>query len=551
MNQDKPAIDAYLCKQLIRSIAAIISNSLHNFWLSRRDATDAMNACYETLAELLSQNERIEFKIINSQILVNSAKIEETGSNTAALIRHLQELEVQNFTITREVKPEDFVKFLEILEAHPDELAQLGGFVDFLSHAGIKGITTRKVIIKEISDEEMVVDKKSASQGKSGPDIANIIAFLKGSAGAQPPASEVAETAANPGQMASLIMQAAQVQQAETPLEGGETLVDFVVGCLRKTFTSLHDSHDGRTKTGRKRITKNLLLLEEEIIKRMREMSEEWSESDLDRITEAVHEMTDEMKIDSIADEYISQRKMIEKSEAQLLDFIKSKGIENIDDIALKDRLLERGLSLAGWNQLVLKSSADAGAGPGDGSGRGDGGSGRGGTPGRDAGTGGPGTGFGGLMEAISRLDVLLDNMEKQFTSAGEADRNEHAEEIMKAFSEVNRQVDVLVMKVEHSVEGLIREIQTDSMSVEAAEKNARDAGNPIHKTRRQVLTSVAGIIRNISDPLAMINTSLEMIQSRTFGSVNTNQSSIILVAKKNADRIKNVLDRLAALGSN
>jgi hypothetical protein len=511
-----------------------------------------MNACFETLEELLKESESIEFKVINSHILCNSAKIDETSANTEFLIQHMQDLEIQNFTITREAKSADFVKLLEIIEARPEELELLGGFVEFLGRVEVKGITSRKVIVKEISEEEVVVDKKDVSSQNSGPDVANIIAFLKGGAAEEQTGADkdVVEAASNPEQMASLIMQSAQVQQAENPMEDGETLVDFVVGCLRKTFTTLQSSRSGKTKTGRKRITKNLLLLEEEIIKRMREMSEEWSEEDIEEITQAVTEMTDEMKIDSLADDYISQRRLIEKSEAKILDFIKTKGIENIDDITIKNKLMDKGLSLNGWNELVIKSSPD-GSGPGNGAGKGDGGSGPGGMPGLGmlAG-GGSGQGLGGLMEAISRLDLLLDNMEKQFESSKENARDEHADEVMKAFADVNKQVDVLVMKVEHSVESLIQEVQSDSQSVEAAEKNARGAGSTINRTRREVLTSVSGIIKNISEPLSMINTSLEMIQSRTFGSVNPNQSSIILVAKKNAERIKNVLERLSALGS-
>lgn len=260
--------------------------------------------------------------------------------------------------------------------------------------------------------------------------------------------------------------------------------------------------------------------------------------------------MTDEMKIDSLADEYISQRKTIEKNEARILDFIKSKGIENVEDIALKNRLLEKGLSIQGWNELVLKSSS-GGAVPGDRSGKG-GGPGPGGSA-AVSGLGlvgsGSGSGLGGLMDAISHLDVLLDSMEKQFDASDEQARNEHVAEIMKVFSDVNKQVDVMVMKVEHSVESLIKEVQSGPESVETAEAHVMEAAPPLHKLRRQILTSVAGIIKNISEPLSMINTSLEMIQSRTFGNVNPSQSSIIQVAKKNTDRIKNVLDRLASIG--
>lgn len=548
----EPTLDLYMCRQFIGSMAAIISNSLRNYWLSRSDATDAMNECYKIAAGLIKEAGRIELKIINSQFIINDVKLELTGSNTVFFLSHLQELEVQNFTMTSETDQEDFVKLLEIFEARPHELEQLGGFVDFVTGCALKGITSRKVIIKEITEEDVVINKKQlkSDTGTSGIDTANIVAFLKGQPGITQSdlPEDMAKTAADPARMAELIMQAVHIQQVETPIEGGETLVDFVVGCLRKTYSAMQSSKESRSKTGRKRITRNLLLLEEEIVRRMREMKEEWSEDDIDEITRTVNEMTDELMIDSIADEYVKQKQTIEKNEAQLLDYIKSKGFRNIEDITLKSRLMDKGLSLDGWNELVLKSGS-RGSGFGSGPGSGAGGTESGEDP-VSVPVNMPGAaGLGSLMDAISHLDTLLDSMDKQFTATSGETCSVQTDEALSAFTNVERQIDAAASDIRNGLNQLAEDIRHDADSAEQAEIYSGNNGRVLRRTRRELLSQISRIVQSITQPLCALATSLQMIESKSFGSVNTHQASIIRAARSNTERIKNLLEQLSSIG--
>ncbi len=560
-------VDPLEAKRLVQSMAIIINNSVKHYWFSRADAEEAILQCHTILAAILDKVDTLSFRVIEKKLLLNMHAVDEEGSAFESMIQHMMNLEIENFMIMRGILREHFVSLMEILEGTRDALIAGGGFAKVLETKQLKNIIMRKVILQEVTEEEVVVDKtdlegvgpgngSGSEQGSGAVDTANILAFLKGEAAGQniEITDKVQNMVSDAEKMAEMIMQAANIGQTDKPVENPETLIDFVVGCLKRTHDAMTAGKAATTKAGRKRITKNLLLIEEEILKRMREMSTQWTEEDLAAITDAVEEMTDEIKIDAIVEEYVDKRRAIEKSEEQLLDYIRSKGVNNISDINLQKKLSERGIGIDGWRELVFKSGAGtAGDGTqGAGVSAGQGGSGSGGGMVESVLPVIPSIGgmMGQVLDAINHLGNLLDTMEKQFEKDDEAVRQKNSEALVQAFVKVNTTVAGLVADAGVKIEELLAGINSDKGSVLEIEDNALKSGISLKYTRGQVLSMVAFIVHQLSEPLALVSSSIDMVVSKSLGGVSAGQKQILILAQDNIRKISSLLESLEKMGA-
>ncbi len=567
--------------KLIQAMATLVNNTLHHYWLSNSDAHDATIECASLAIKILDEYEEIAFRIFDGALLLNGMTIEKKTAAIKILAQHLTDLEIHNFSLLKGLSDNDFIKLIEILGATPFEIKQLGGFQKLLADFDLKHIEAKTLIFREITEEETIVYKDEIQPGSTSASgdtneketiEGNILAFLKGdiSLSEEEAAKEIQDIATDAQKMAELIIKAAEVKKASTPIENGESLVDFVVGSLKRTYRSLMNDKSAKTKTGQKRITRNLLLVEEEILNRMREMSEEWTEEDFKNVTEARTEITDELKIDSVSDDFITKQKASERTEKQMLKLVNSMGIRNLND--LQQKLLSKGLSPEGWRDLVIKSKhgetggrgqggdGDGGSGAGKGEGLLDGsgdqplqdGKGAGDSLGIDIGLGGAGTGgfdFGlnKVLDALGHLDVLLTQMENEVddknTDAGI--KNANINKVITTVQEINQQVKDDVSVTEEKIDLFVDNLLMDESTIPSA-----DPTDPKSKTieksgKKGIFDSLVEIIDNIYEPLLTIQSSLHVLTSNTLGNMNQHQSNILHIAVENVERIKDSLEYL------
>ncbi len=545
--------------ELADDLADILNNTIHNYWLSSSDAETATADCYKVLRIALNKATAISFRIFDGALMINGDAIRDKSHNIEVLVDHLETVEIDNFTMTSDIDEAGFANMLEILEANKDELDQLGGFATCLEQFKIKGVETRNVVFQEVGEDEMLIDKDDLKQdsGGNGPSqetVGSILAFLKGEVPTDDTnaVKQIQETATDAGQMADLILNAAEIRRQETPIEDGESMVDLVVGCLRRTYESITQQKSARTKTGKKRITKNLLLLEKEVLDRMREMSMDWTDDDLQAIVDATQEMTDELKIDSLADEYISTKKINKNMEKHILDYIESVGIDNVD--ILKQKLSAKGMDMSDWKELVVKSGSGAGigagAGPGDG---GEPGAGEGMGPGE----GGDGIGIGGglgmgsgfalgsLVDAIGHLDVALGNMEAGFSNSDGKTQEKDSNELVNALENATGQVRSIAKGTGQKIDFLINNLQADEDTINHAEESAIAAGVELKMTRKAMLQILADIVREIYEPLTVIKISMDIIKSNTMSGLTENQTKSLRIADESTDMIVQLLKKL------
>lgn len=587
-----PHIGAALAQSLTESIAEIIHNGINHHWFSEEDAKSATSQCYEKLTKILQKYTPVAYRVLDNALIVNGTPLKEKTRHIESLVNQLDALSVDNFTIHAGITEENFSNLLEVMEAQPAELQLLGGFVNCIKDFNIKGVEAKSLVFQEMSDDEVVLSKDDAAKvgtgsgaGEGGEDAAaTILAFLKGDVALDDKdvAKTVKDTANDASKMADLILRAAEVQQSQTGLEGGESMIDFVVGCLRRTYVGLTKDRSAKTQIGKKRIAKNLMLLEKEVLERMRSMTADWNDDDLNAIIEATQEMTDELKIDSIVDDFAAKRRAEAESKRQIIEYIESVGIDNVDK--LKQRLAERGFSSKEWQELLIQRGLAEGGGSGSGSGAGAGsegsGPGDGGAPGATQGLGagaglGMGAGFslGSLVEAISRLDILLGNMESSFDEdgprtapassgkgagegagqgAGEGAGQGAGEGAGQGAGEGDGQgggdgdgvgegagkAREVMAEARANIRGLIDNIR-DGADIFQSPKGSE--GKPAKK--KDIIRDLAAILEQIGQPLEAIRLSLDMVHGGNLGKLNQGQKGMLALALDNIDSIETLLE--------
>lgn len=537
-----PDINEAEAHRLVESLAVVVMDTIKHYWLSPTDAESALNETFAILGGILETCPRVSFRVIGGALSVNGKPIEESSQAIKTFVDQMTDLGIDNFAIEEKIAVEELHRFHEIVTMLPDQFRNPDGLKGHLDKHGIKHITCKKMIYKELVDGEITVSEKllrqrgpGGGEGEGeGPGSGGILAFLKGdiSLSDDKAAAAAREAASDPAKMAELILKASVIQAKEASVDGGETLGDFVVGCLRRTYQAITEDPAFETQRGKKKAVRDLVILEEEILNRMRDMKDPpCSAADIESITSATEEITEEVQIDAIADDYVDKITAGHEAEAKLIEFMKAGEAKGFTEAALKQKLEEHGLTSSGWHDLVIKSGIGRGTGA-DG-----------------AGGGGSG-GISHILEAINHLDVLLDKMEKEFDRVTKSAQEQNAKEMVTLLQNVSGDIRKLTSGTGAKIQSLIAGLQQDAAIVSIVEDAVRKSGKKLSVSRSQILETISDIVREITEPLELIRTSLDMMNSKVFDSNPEMQANVAKVMLENADIAKALLENLRTISA-
>ncbi|MBA4387299.1 MAG: hypothetical protein C0404_04915 [Verrucomicrobia bacterium] len=528
-------------QRLAEAIAVYVMDTIKHYWLSPSDAQSALDECFTIFSGIAASCPQVSFRSVGGVLSVNGKPIEDASQPVRMLVEHFADVGIDNFIIADNVPAEEFARFLNLVALPAESLKSPDGLKGILDQNGITHITAKKMIYKEIIEGEVTVSRKvleSRGPGGGGDSVGNdgaapagggILAFLKGDISlSDGTISEVArEAASDPEKMAEFILRAASIQASTANVDGGELLGDFVVGCLRRTYEAMKQDPAYQTQKGKKKTIRDLVLLEEEIVKRMREMTDvKFQETDIEAIAEETEELTEEIKIDAVADEYVDKTMANQEAEDKLLELMRAGAGGGAGEGVLKKKLTERGITGGGWQDLVIKSGAGSGAGVG------------------------AGGGSAAIMEAISHLNTLLDNMEKEFDRTSKSVHEKNARQMLDVLHNVSGQIQQLSAETGQRIHGLIEGIQNDAKAIGMVENDMRKMGGRIALTRSQVLDTISEIVRNIMEPLDLIRTSLDMINSKVFEGNPAMKEDAFKVMTDNANLAKSLLENLRTIST-
>ncbi len=546
---------------LVRAVGLILSNSTV-YGPTHGVTKQAADACFQLLKELWKTTDAV-FNLADEDLLVNNSTVEQKNALIKHFVEHLEARDISNFTLRQGMSREQFDGFVEVLTAQPVELQQLGEFSGAIAAVGLNEVvSTRKVVYREIAEDEVVVEKDKLDKlggadgagGSSEEAAKSVVAFLRGDVVAddEHAANNVREMGGDVDQLAELIMHSAQVNESRVNLEAGESLGELVVGCLNRVYKALTDDPSFNTQKTKKQIHKTLVLLERDLLERLHSVEGDITNEDVEKVHDAIEGMEDELTIDSLTQEYAKKRSAVSGSEKRLLRYIKKKGAENIEESDLKSRLVDSGLDMDDWHELLVKSGVvdssekTSGAGPGLGFGDGN----------------GAGSGIGALGYLAKLLDKVENDAGKPGGKPGAAQEEDGADSVADAGSvghstvmlrvpeevfeddlhAIQDEVNRIILRTEKRIEQLVEEVEGTGKEKE------EDDSAPPKLTRKRLFEILAEIGQELCQPLAVINCSVDMLRSGSLGEVTKVQTEMLDMAVSSSEKMRMLIDKLIAI---
>lgn len=530
---------------LVRTIGLIVSNSQ----VYGPDHGVTQNVTDQFYA-LLSDNEEeqgLDFNITDEGLKLNGTSVECSNPVMRAFIEHVNKREISNFTLKSEMSREQFRAFLEAILANEEELTQLGGFSGAISALKLDTVvTSRKVSYIEVNEDEIVVDKdkvknadaeKAASVARQKEEA---MAVLRGEEhNTESGEAGLRDLSSDTDSLSSLIVESAKAKDADK-----ENVASEIIACLHRLYIALTNDPAFHTQKKKKQIHKTLLSLEEEILAKLKSAEGEGNQHDVDNIHDTIESMNDELTIDSLSQEYAKKRNAIGNSEKRLLRFMRNKGVDKIEESNLQSRLIDGGLALEDWQELLAKSgiiqqsdgtlkaiSDDPSTNIED-----------------------PGVSFENLAKLLSKVtsDVSgasamgTDGMAQDDEQVGTGTRAimiRVPEAVLKNdLQAVQEEVNNIILSAEKRIAKLVSE-------VEGSKDEADKDGNERPELSRDRLFEILGEIgQELCQPLAVIKCSLDSLGTGRLGEVNHIQKEMINLSSDSSAKLKKLIDKIISI---
>ncbi len=523
-------------EKLLRIIGLALSNT-SLYGASHSVSKKACEDAFKELSESFKKYQEVAFSINENGIMANSATVDLRNRLIKTFVDRLKEIDLNSFSIKRGISQEKFEALMKLFNTKPEEIKKAGGFATAAAGAGLDSVRVTTVSYVQVTEDEVVLSKDdmhdqsmvsavNAAAESAAVNVDTILAFLRGdvSTTQKGVVEGMQSMATDADKLADLIMKSAEVQQGAVDVDGGETFAEIVVGCLKRAYDGVSQSPEMKTQKGKKKFTKTLMLLEQEVLEKMRAQRGVTDIEAEQIVTEAIEEMADDLTIDALAEEYMKKRNAIEANEKRILRFIKSKGAGKITETDLLEKLKEGGLSIEGWHELMIKSGIGGGSGMGI------------------------GKGGGGGMAAVGHLAMLLEHLEETIIKKDEDGKTESGKEaagkLEESLREVSHEVDNLVVQTEKKIENLVQKVKAEDAAEEAEEKGAAKQQAP-KMTRKQLLEFLAEIVQELCQPLVVIGCSIDMIASRSLGEITDAQSEMLKLAVDSGAKLQKLINKL------
>ncbi len=498
-----------------RSINIIATYGTHH--PAFQQATAAALVAMQTL---LIDRKKVSLGAFNGVMTVDEVPVSAVGTLLKSLERRLVRLRITGLRIARGISKTELAKLAELLANNEAEDFNTGMSQSRLSHIATE--TTRFQAVHEgqtVANEDdlagaggngiLVLEDDLSDPGSGGGDgsgetsvhVEQIVAFLQGDLDIEDGnvAEELTELASDPAKLGQMIMESVAIRQSATELSG-ESLGDIVLGCLRRTYDGLRKQPAFQSTEGIADLQKALLMLEENMLEKMRNIAG-GSDPELDRkIVQTIREMEENLGFELAANQYMEHREAIEASKQQMEDYVRTKGAG-----AAGELILNTGFPSAEWKRIVVDSrNADRQASP---------------------------------LPIAAGLDTLATVFEK-------------LESLMKSSETDGREVEDLLGQANDNLGDATHATKEklDSLSKQLyviEEDTGTIGGHAQTMDRKALLSSIAEIAQELMQPLTAINASLEMLLNGYTGEVAPDQRNLLSLASCSGDDLNYLMKEL------
>lgn len=460
----------------------------------------AIGAAYGEFSKVLAgEKNSIVINVADNALLVDGSTVESKNPLVARFAERLKGLNIYGFSLKEGMAEDEFSRLVGLLCVR-ESVPGVKPFTEAISDGTFQHVAPSRTVLREVEEDEEVVKKmtpaeeEEASVAYSDDDVREIVAFLRGDIGVgdRGALQDPDAVADNVQKLSELIMQSVAVRQRQGSLDAGESMADLVVGCLRRTYEGLSNGQAARTKTGRKRIDRAMVVLEKEVLERLRTFAGDAVDGVTEQVAKEVQAIRDEINMDNLISDYLRRRKAVEDSQKKLVKLMQSKDPEWIAEVGLQESLLEGGLDVSDWRQLALASGAGTGTG--------------------GAAGGGAATqaGQAGVNMLALVLNELTELMEK--TSPDRRSESEQ-QQVDQALNTIGREVNATIERTEQKIDELAAGMDPGELGPPSVPSTARPRS-------QHDWALVAEIVQEICQPLTVINCTIDMLGNDRFGEV-------------------------------
>ncbi|MEN8254951.1 MAG: hypothetical protein ABFR33_05715 [Verrucomicrobiota bacterium] len=514
--EDTALLDAL--NALGRSINIIATYGTHH--PAFKQATESALAAMQTL---FIDRKKINLGAFNGVMTVDEVPVSAAGTLLKSLERRLVRLRITGLRIARGISETELAKLAELLANKEAEDFNAG-----MSQSGLSHITTEATRFQAVREGQTVANESDlagaggngilvleddlSDPGSGGGDgsgeapvhVEQIVAFLQGDLDVEDGnvSEELTELASDPAKLGQMIMESVAIRQSATELSG-ESLGDIVLGCLRRTYDGLRKQPAFQTKEGTADLQKALLLLEENMLEKMRDIAG-GSDPELDRqIVQTIREMEENLGFELAANQYMEHREGIEASKRQMKDYAFAKGAD-----AAEEMISNTGIPSSEWRRIVVES--------------------------RDA----------GKQDSSLPIAASLDSLATVF---------EKLESLMKSSETDGREVEDLLGQANNNLGDATHSTKEklDSLSKQLyviEEDTGTIGGHAQEMDRKALLSSIAEIAQELMQPLTAINASLEMLLNGYAGEVAPDQRNLLSLASCSGDDLNYLMKELIGI---
>ncbi|MEI6970715.1 MAG: histidine kinase dimerization/phospho-acceptor domain-containing protein [bacterium] len=503
---------------LLQGLGMVFSHSAL-YGMAHSVTTQALEKCFRTLSDVLVTKTEINISVTEDELLIDGFPVESNSPAVHATAHRLSSLSIASFSLIRGISQVEFGNVLELLQATPDEMRAAGGFAAVIGALGLSHVRSKRVTIQQVTEDEMVVGKDKLAKVVGQGDIDNVVKFLKGEI--EFSATGVGETiqacAADAVKVGELVVQAVAPPAGSDREEEPARIVEAV----RRLYDKMAGGPAGQTQKGKRALVRFLEQLEGSLVANMRKTR---GGEDVDaeaRITKALEEMKDELRIDTLASEYARKRNAISASEQRILRYIETVGMAVVQKAGLKDKLAAEGLSSAEWDDLVEKSGL--------------GGQLAGTTPDDEAGAAIRAVMVSDLAKSLARLEAAG----KVAGGGGNAAATAALApaDLDRVLMEVSAVVTKLADQTSLKIEGFANKVQESTGGKAAASL-----------TRKQIIEYLAEIVQELRQPLSVISSVIDAVKSGMLGQLSDRQGAVLGLAAGSADRLDHLIGKLAQI---
>jgi signal transduction histidine kinase len=244
-------------------------------------------------------------------------------------------------------------------------------------------------------------------------------------------------------------------------------------------------------------LSKALLLLEENVLERMRDLTGD-SDPELDRqIVQTIREMDENLGFEKAAVQYMEHRDAIEQNKQELKAFVQAHGTDVAEGL-----LSETDFPATEWRRIVV----DSGKAKGDGS------------PPIAA-------GINTLANVFEKLETLM-----------KSDRTDGSK-VKDLLGEANENLDDTIFTTKEKLDVLSQHLKDD--------EGATIGGQGRNMNQGELLAALAEVAQELMQPLTAINASLEMMLHGYVGEISEEQADLLGLASNSGEHLKYLMREL------